>query len=167
MRDRKNKTPTEKTAALRITHSLTKETLQLMNREKVFPKKARWQICYELAEIVNKYHTCVMFANGINVDCHALFVLRHINVACAQAWLYVLTAKMSLAVDVLEINADKLENWAGLHNEATRCMSAWKASDKRRYSPKHGELTDADLAEAENAVRRILADTGIFGSVMP
>ena len=54
MRDRKNKTPTEKTAALRITHSLTKETLQLMNREKVFPKKARWQICYELAEIVNK-----------------------------------------------------------------------------------------------------------------
>lgn len=86
MRDRKNKTPTEKTAALRITHSLTKETLQLMNREKVFPKKARWQICYELAEIVNKYHTCVMFANGINVDCHALFVLRHINVACAQAW---------------------------------------------------------------------------------
>lgn len=167
MRDRKNKSPTEKTAALRITHTLTKETLQLMNREKVFPKKARWQICYELAGIANKYHTCVMFANGINVDCHALFVLRHINVACAQAWLYVMSAKMSLAIDVLEINADKLEHWAGLHNEATKCLSAWKASDKRRYAPQYGELTSADLTEAENAVRGILAEAGIIGSILP
>lgn len=167
MRDKKNKKPTEKTAALRITHSLTKETLQLLNREKVFPKKARWQLCYDLAGIVNKYHTCVMFANGINVDCHALFVLRHTYVACAQAWLYVMTAKMSLAMDVLEINADRLEHWAGLHNEATRCLSAWKASDKRRFAPTYGELTDADLAGAENAVRGILTEAGIIGSILP
>ena len=108
-----------------------------------------------------------MFANGINVDCHALFVLRHTYVACAQAWLYVMSAKMSLAIDVLEINADRLEHWAGLHNEATRCLSAWKASDKRRFAPTYGELTDADLAGAENAVRGILAEAGIIGSILP
>lgn len=158
MRDRKFKEPTPKSAAERHTIEFTVKTLQILGKEKIFPKRARWQGVYEMARIVQRVHTCVMFANGIEVESHKLMVDRHEAQTLALAWMYALNSKMSLAIDIFELNANALGDWADKYDEAWRCIKGWRNKDLKRYAAKYGDLTAEETERITNAARSILDD---------
>jgi len=158
MRERKFKEPQPKSAAERHTIEFTVKTLNILSKEKLFPKRARWQGVYEMARIVQRFHSCVMFANGIEVQTHGLMVSRFNAQTEALAWMYVLNSKMSLALDVFDLNANNLGDWADKYDETWRCVRGWRNKDVKRYAQEYGNLTDAELEEAANMVKSIVDD---------
>lgn len=147
MRDNYKKPASKKSAAINASDDLLRETLGVLNREKVFPKRSRWLIAYPIAEIVNNYHTMVAYANGIKVTNHELFVERYTAQTLAIAWIYTLAVKMSAAQLILEANADRLDRWQELCNNADRVTKAWRNADVKRYEEQFGSLTADELRE--------------------
>ena len=140
-RDRNRIEPDQKTRVERETDKLTGETLRAMCREKVIPKKMRWIIGQKIADLVNDFHTSVNIANGIKVRSHDEFVERHKFQTLALAYLKATDAKMTLALDVMELNADYFETWAGQYNETLRQIQGWLTKDEKRYSERFGPLS--------------------------
>lgn len=155
MRDHTVK-PTKKNKALRITDELTAETLRTLCRENVFPKRSRWLIAQPIADLINEYHSNVMIANEIKVETHGLMVERYEHQTIAIAYLEAANIKMSLALTVLDLNADKLEKWAEKFNEAGKEVMSWRAGDRRRYEKKFGHICPETLGE-----RSELQDTAV------
>ena len=140
-RDRVKIEPTEKTKVERETDALTKETLMAICREKVIPKRMRWLIGQKIADLVNDFHKFVFVANEIKVKSHEEFVERHKYQTLAIAFLKATDIKMTLALDVLELNADYLERWAGQYNATLRIIQGWTNKDEKRYAEKFGPLS--------------------------
>ena len=140
-RDRVKIEPTEKTKVERETDALAKETLRVICREKVIPKRMRWLIGQKIADLVNDFHTFVFVANEIKVKSHDEFVQRHKYQTLAVAFLKATDVKMTLALDVLELNADYLERWAGQYNDTLRIIQGWMNKDEKRYAIKFGPLS--------------------------
>lgn len=140
-RDRNRIEPDQKTRVERETDKLTGETLRAMCREKVIPKKMRWIIGQKIADLVNDFHTSVNIANGIKVRSHDEFVERHKFQTLALAYLKATDTKMTLALDVMELNADYFETWAGQYNETLRQIQGWLTKDEKRYSERFGPLS--------------------------
>ena len=140
-----NKTPSKKAAFLRAADNLFRETVAVTAREKVFPKRSRWQFAYALMELANQFHSQVLYANGIHADTRELFADRYRAQTLGLASLYALNAKMSAAQLCMNINADLLECWARLYVEAWDKTTAWRAADRRRYEEKFGSLTAEEL----------------------
>lgn len=137
-RDRNKMEPDQKTRVERETDKLTGETLRAMCREKVIPKKMRWIIGQKIADLVNDFHTSVNIANSIKVRSHDEFVERHKFQTLAVAYLKATDTKMTLALDVMELNADYFETWAGQYNETLRQIQGWLTKDEKRYSERFG-----------------------------
>ena len=150
MRGEKPNAPTKKARILRATDKLAVDTLRVLCREDIFPKRSRWVMANKMADLVNDFHTCIMIANGIQPESHAEFVERHKYQVLAGGYLYALDVKMNLAKVVFETKADKLEFWAAVCLEAKDALSKWKSSDKYRYSKKFGPLTpeEENIGEA-------------------
>lgn len=142
-----NKKPSKKSAAITASDRLLKETMAIMNREHVFPKRSRWQMAEPIAQIVNNYHTMIAYANGIKVLNHMLFAERFTAQTLALAWLYALNVKMTAAQIVLDAKIDAFTNWATLFNEAERVTKAWRTADRKRYEEQFGSLTADELRE--------------------
>ena len=140
-RDRNRIEPDQKTRVERETDKLTGETLRAMCREKVIPKKMRWIIGQKIADLVNDFHTSVNIANGIKVRSRDEFVERHKFQTLALAYLKATDTKMTLALDVMELNADYFETWAGQYNETLRQIQGWLTKDEKRYSERFGPLS--------------------------
>ena len=140
-RDRAKIEPTEKTEVERETDALTKETLMAICREKVIPKRMRWLIGQKIADLVNDFHTFVFVANEIKVKSHEEFVERHKYQTLAIAFLKATDVKMTVALDVLELNADYLERWAKQYNATLRIIQGWTNKDEKRYAEKFGPLS--------------------------
>lgn len=140
-RDRVKIEPTEKTKVERETDALTKETLMAICREKVIPKRMRWLIGQKIADLINDFHTFVFVANEIKVKSHEEFVERHKYQTLAIAFLKATDIKMTVALDVLELNADYLERWAGQYNATLRIIQGWTNKDEKRYAEKFGPLS--------------------------
>ena len=147
LQQRKGKPASDKALFLQVADALFRETVAVTAREKVFPKRTRWQFAYALMDIANNFHSEVMYANGIRVDCRELFVERYGAQTQALAWLYALDAKMTAAQLCMGIDADRLQYWARLLNEAKERVGAWRAADKRRYEEKFGSLSAAESGE--------------------
>ena len=142
-----SKKPSEKTAVINASDALLQETMRIMCRENVFPKRSRWQFAGPLADLVNNYHTCIALANGIIVTNHTLFAARYIAQTMAIAWLYALNVKMTAAQLCLEAPADRFDHWAELWNKADRTTKAWRNKDQKRYETQFGSLTADELRE--------------------
>lgn len=140
-RDRNKVEPNQKTRVERETDAITRETLKAICREKVIPKRMRWVIGEKIADLINDFHTSVMVANEIKVKSHAEFVERHKFQTLAVAFLKATDVKMTLALDVLELNAGYLEEWAGQYNETLKQIQGWTNKDEKRYSEKYGPLS--------------------------
>ena len=140
-RDRVRIEPTEKTKVERETDALTKETLRAICREKVIPKRMRWLLGQKIADLINDFHTFVFVANEIKVKSHEEFVERHKYQTLAIAFLKATDVKMTLALDVLELNADYLERWAGQYNDTLRIIQGWTNKDEKRYAERFGLLS--------------------------
>jgi hypothetical protein len=141
-RDRHRVVPSEKTRVERETDNITRETLKAICREKVIPKRMRWIMGQKIADLINDFHTAVNVANEIKVESHEEFVRRHLYQTLAIAYLKATDVKMTLALDVMELNADYLDRWAGQYLETLKQIQGWKAKDKERYSKKFGPLSE-------------------------
>lgn len=151
--DSRKKTPSRKAAVETAADRLLKETMAILNREKVFPKRSRWMFAYTIADIVNRYHTMVSYANGITVTNHGLFAERYIAQTLAIAWIYALNVKMTAAQICCDAPVDAFDYWANLWADAEKLTKAWRAGDKNRYEEQFGSLTADELREA-SAVSR-------------
>lgn len=142
-----NKKPSRKSQAVSASDALLRETMAIMCREKVFPKRSRWQMAEPIAHIVNNYHTMIAYANGIQVTNHALFAERHIAQTLALSWLYALNVKMTAAQIVLDAPIDSFAHWANLFVTAERVTKAWRTADRKRYEEQFGSLTADECRE--------------------
>ena len=143
-RDRTRIEPTEKTQVERETDAITKETLMAICREKVIPKRMRWLIGQKIADLINDFHTFVSVANEIKVKSHDEFVERHKYQTLAIAFLKATDIKMTVALDVLDLNADYLERWAGQYDTTLRIIQGWTNKDEKRYAEKFGPLSQKE-----------------------
>lgn len=146
MRDKSREPTSKKAPFLRAAEQLARETLALLCREKVFPKRSRWLLGKPMADLVSAYYSEAMTANGIRVQTAAEFVERHRHQTLAIAQLYSLNAMMGLAQAVLSINPDDLDYWATLLNEADRCTKAWMNSDEKRYGAIYGPIGEPAIS---------------------
>lgn len=143
MRKPHDTTPSEKAAVLRETDNITVATLRVLCKEDAFPKRSRWLIAQPIADLINKFHSAVMTANGIKVQSHVEFVERHKWQTNAIAYLYAANVKMNLAMTVLNINADRLSSWADRFNNAQlngKCFPHLMVKQERRCI--HGRGAD-------------------------
>lgn len=145
----KAKTPNQKNKALRATDALTAETLRTLCRENVFPKRSRWLIAQPIADLINRFHSEVMIANEIKVETHDLMVERHKHQTIALAYLEAANIKMSLALTVLDLDADKLEKWAAKFNETRFEVMGWRSGDRRRYEKRFGPICHESIGESD------------------
>ena len=53
----KEKKPSQKNKALRMTDSLTVETLKALCRENTFPKRTRWLLAQPIADLINAFQS--------------------------------------------------------------------------------------------------------------
>lgn len=141
------KTPSKKAAVITASSALLKETMAILNRENVFPKRSRWMFAYKIADIVNDYHTMIAYANGIEVKSHDLFAERHKAQTLAVAWLYALNVKMTAAQICCDAPVDAFTHWSNLWVDAEKLTKAWRSSDVRRYSEQFGSLTADELGD--------------------
>lgn len=146
MRDHTVK-PTKKNAALRAADGLTAETLRTLCRENVFPKRSRWLIAQPIADLINSFHSEMMIANEIKVETRDLMIERYHHQTLAIAYLEAANIKMSMALTVLDLDADRLEKWAEKFNIARKEVMSWKAGDRRRYEKKYGPISPETIGE--------------------
>ena len=154
--------PTKKNTALRATDELTAETIRTLCRENVFPKRSRWLIAQPIADLINGFHSHVMIANEIKVETRELMVERYHHQTIAIAYLETANIKMSLALTVLDLEANKLEKWAEKFNHARKEVMSWRAGDRRRYEKKYGPISPETIRE-----RSELQDTAVALCVAP
>lgn len=154
-RDRTKIEPTLKTRVERETDNITRETLKAICRENVIPKRMRWLIGQKIADLINDFHTAVNVANEIKVSSHAEFVERHKYQTLAIAYLKAADVKMTLALDVLDLNADYLDRWAGQYNCTLKQIQGWLNSDTKRYSTKYGELSPEESTYINGDIPKI------------
>lgn len=131
-----------------LSTALLRETMRLLNRENVFPKRGRWQFAYKIADLVNDYHSEIAFANGIEVKDHGLFVDRYDAQSRAVAYLHALNVKMTAAQLCCDAPLDAFSHWADLWAQAWTITIAWRGSDRRRYEKQFGSLTADGLGKA-------------------
>lgn len=151
-RDRYKIEPTQKTRVEKSTDEIVKRTLETLCKETVFPKRSRWLTAYKIADHMNDFHGFVMVANEIEVRSHEEFVERHKYQTLAIAFLKAADTKMTLAMDVLAVNVNKLEFWAGQYNYTLRQLQGWRNKDEKRYSEKYGPLTEEDKTGIERSI---------------
>ena len=148
MRD-KAKKPTQKNKAIRAADALTAETLRTLCRENTFPKRSRWLIAQPIADLINSFHSEIMIANEIKVETRDLMLERLKHQTIAIAYLEAANIKMSLALTVLDLDADKLEKWAHKFNETRREVMGWRAGDRRRYESRFGQICHESIRESD------------------
>lgn len=142
-----DKQRSEKSEALNVAMQIVSEARRVTRKEDLFPKRARWQGAYQIMQVAKHIHTAVAYANGIPVETHGLMVERYNAQSMAWSWAYTLGAEISSAQADMDVNADKLENLAGLVNQAKRILRAWRDADLKRYEPRFGSLTAAEAGE--------------------
>lgn len=144
-RDRNKIEPNQKTRVERETDRITAETLRAICREKVIPKRMWRVVGQKIADLINDFHTSVNVANEIKVKSHAEFVERHKRQTLAVAYLKATDVKMTLAMDVLDLNADYLDTWAGQYNETLKQIQGWMNKDEKRYAERFGPLSPEEI----------------------
>lgn len=77
---------------------LAKETMATLAREKVFPKRTRWQYAESLARLVNIADSLSNIADGIKPTNRTEYAIRHLLNVLTVAVLTALDAKMTQAM---------------------------------------------------------------------
>ena len=116
-----------------VAQGLCDETLRLLCKEELFPKKSRWLMAQEIAKVANQFLDLVVYANGIIVDTPGLALERHNAQRRAVAWCKALNSGMERARRHYSFSADYLQNWAHIYNHEMKLLTGWISSDKKRY----------------------------------
>lgn len=151
-RERYKIEPSQKTRVEKESVEIAKKTLDVISKEDVFPKRSRWIMAYKIADHINDFYRYAMVANEIEVRSHEEFVDRHKYQTLAIAFLKAADDVITLAMDVMTVNANKLEFWAGQYNETLKQLQGWRNKDEKRYSEKYGKLTEDEISRIERSV---------------
>ena len=116
-----------------VAQNLYDETLRLLCKEELFPKKSRWLMAQEIAKTANRFLDMVNYANGIIVDTPELAKERHNAQRRAVALCKTLNSGMERARRHYKFSADYLKNWAHIYNHEKKHLTGWISSDKKRY----------------------------------
>jgi len=116
-----------------VAQGLYDETLRLLCKEELFPKKSRWLMAQEIAKTANRFLDMVNYANGIIVDTSELAKERHNAQRRAVALCKTLNSGMERARRHYKFSADYLKNWAHIYNHEKKLLTGWISSDKKRY----------------------------------
>lgn len=116
-----------------VAQNLYDETLRLLCKEELFPKKSRWLMAQEIAKTANRFLDMVNYANGIIVDTPELAKERHNAQRRAVALCKTLNSGMERARRHYKFSADYLKNWAHIYNHEKKLLTGWISSDKKRY----------------------------------
>lgn len=116
-----------------VAQNLYDETLRLLCKEELFPKKSRWLMAQEVAQTANRFLDLVVYANGIIVDTPELAKERHNAQRRAVALCKTLNSGMERARRHYKFSADYLKNWAHIYNHEKKLLTGWISSDKKRY----------------------------------
>lgn len=132
---------TEKAQRQRAVDRFATETQRMLSRENVFPKRSRWQYAESLSRITNVFDSLVNIADGIKPTSKVLFEIRILLFTLSLAVLSALVAKMTQAMRVLEVPADKFEKWTVLQKAAKSSIYRQINGDKKKYEPQFGEVS--------------------------
>ncbi len=116
-----------------VAQDLLDETLRLLCKEELFPKKSRWLMGQDIARVANQFLDMVVYANGIIVDTPELAKERHNAQRRAVALCKTLNSGMERARRHYKFSADYLKNWAHIYNHEKKLLTGWISSDKKRY----------------------------------
>lgn len=131
----------------------------MLSRETVFPKRVRWQYAQSLSRLTNIFDSLVNVADGIKVTCHGEYALRYMLLSTSLAVLSALDAKMTQAMRVLEVRADKFDNWTNLHKAAKSSLYRQINADKKRYADEYGAVQPDETLSA--VIQSLLAVIGM------
>lgn len=123
----------------RAIDKMATETMAMLAREGVFPKRTRWQYAESLARLVNIADSLSNIADSINPSNRTEYAVRHmLNIGTVWV-LTALDAKMTQAMRVLNVDANKLDSWTKLFKAARGSMYRQINRDKAKYIPLYGE----------------------------
>lgn len=117
-----------------VGEELADETLRILRKEKLFPKKSRWLIAMKIADLANEFADTIEYANSLNASTISLATERMEEQEKAWALLKTLNRAMERARRVNDFEPENIKNWARLYNQEAKLLSGWKASEKKRLS---------------------------------
>ena len=109
-------------------------TLKLLNNEKVFSKRGQRLFGESIKSLTIGFRDCINLANEIKVTNCLEAEGRHYLQTMGYTTLLSLVSEFTLAVEVLDINTDRLEYFAKLCNEELALIRAWQTADEKRYA---------------------------------
>ncbi len=160
--DRRNTEQSVKAYRQRTVDRFATETQRMLARENVFPKRSRWQYAESLSRLTNVFDSLVNIADGIKPTCKVEYEMRHILFTASIVVIKALEAKMSQAMRVLEVPADKFETWTILEKAARSSIYRQINGDKIRYEPEYGPVSiEEDVSSILNALIALLGTRSI------
>lgn len=108
-------------------------TVQICKNEKHFPKRDRWMLTQQIVNTAIKAYGNVTAANGIEVKTLRDYELRREYQVKARAKLKKLAAYAEIAYAALNLGEDRLGVMAEYIKSCMDILSAWRASDRKRY----------------------------------
>lgn len=112
---------------------VTEHTLRILSNEKYFKKRQRWILAGKIADLINDFFDSVNIANTINVKTASDAKTRAHYQSLAIAQLKTVSRKMDMAISVLGMDVNEIHGWTSNVNHELKLLSAWKASDEKRY----------------------------------
>ena len=140
---------------------LAKETMAMLAREKVFPKRVRWQYAKSLARLVNIADSLSNIADGISPSNQGEYAIRHLLNVLTVAVLGALDAKMTQAMRVMSADPNNFDSWTKLYKTARGSMYRQINRDKKRYIPLYGEPVLDGIAPILNLLLKLLGACSI------
>ena len=140
---------------------LAKETMTMLAREKVFPKRVRWQYAEAISRLVNTADSLSNVADGINPTNRGEYAIRHLLNVLTVAVLSALDAKVTQAMRVMGVNADNFDHWTKLYKTARGSMYRQINRDKKRYIPLYGDPGIDGISPVLNLLLKLLGTSSI------
>ena len=110
--------------------SLCIYTIQICKSEKIFPKRNRWIITNDIAELAKRILFDVKCANAIRIDSEENRRKRLDLQEDARLNAEALLEMITVAYEAIGIDADRVEYWTSEIVRFEQLLSRWKTSTK-------------------------------------
>ena len=122
-----------KLEAYKLTMTMIKYTLQMVENEKIFPKKSRWNLCSRIMDTCLDSAIKITQSNKIQpknvMDAQRRLELQKDVIMNFEA----LWCLMTIAYESYSIPSHKIEVWCNSLLDAEDKITAWHKSDMKRF----------------------------------
>lgn len=123
----------EKLETTEMLKGLCTYTIQITKNEKNFPKRDRWVLTQHIVKEAVKAYTHAKKANAVEVITLEDYKIRRKHQVKARTCLEALISLIEIAQLVLSLEEDRVEYWTACAVNCEKMLSAWRASDRKRY----------------------------------